>query len=155
MEIINDYDLDILIREKEMQIAELDKKRRELRYHKEDAYYIQLDPARAKDKEWSEAEANYCIGQAEGFYMGYVDAIDAIIEELAPEGQRGAVTEDMLHIMVVLGEKKERAWLKHSKNQEILSNFGWDSEFSDKNRHWVWKKKDNKEIPKVGKDDDE
>ena len=122
--------------EKEQEL--LRKREREVLEHYQDAASINDDTTLIKSDVKPE-EANYILGQSQGFVDGFRSAIDNVVNELAFE-HRDTMSERELYMLVELGAIRERAWLKNYKQKEIMGKSGWELSFAG--RCPTWRKKE-------------
>lgn len=103
----------------------LDEREREIHMHQRDADLITADSLLIEDDE-DERKVNFIMGYSGGFIRGFNAALIEIIEALSNEYRHIKMTEDELHMLIQLGEKRERAWLKDDNQARILKKNGWE-----------------------------
>ncbi|MBO6108100.1 MAG: hypothetical protein J6P16_01710 [Eubacterium sp.] len=107
----------------------------EINKHQIDASLITVDDLLIKD-DVDERVVNFIMGHSRGFVDGFIEALNEIIGALSCEYRDIKMTEDELYMLVQLGERKERAWLKDDKQVRILKKHGWEMIFDIGGRHW-------------------
>lgn len=122
----------------------LDEREREIYRHQRDADLITADHLLIKDDE-DERKANFIMGYSGGFVDGFNIALIEIIDALSNEYRDIKMTEDELYLLIKLGEKKERFWLRDDNQARIMKKNGWEMTFDDGARYWQKKGKEVEE----------
>ena len=113
----------------------LNERESEIYKHQRDASLITADDLLLKD-DVDERVVNFIMGHSSGFVDGFNEALNEIIDALACEYRDIKMTEDELYMLIQLGKRKERAWLKDDKQVRILEKHGWEMIFDIGSRYW-------------------
>lgn len=122
----------------------LDEREREIYRHQRDADLITADHLLIKDDE-DERKVNFIMGYSGGYVDGFNAALIEIIDALSNEYRNIKMTEDELYLLIKLGEKKDRFWLKDDNQARIMKKNGWEMTFDGGARYWQKKGKESED----------
>lgn len=122
----------------------LDEREMEIHMHQRDADLITEDNLLIEDDE-DERKVNFIMGYSSGFVDGFNIALTEIIDALSNEYRNIKMTEDELYLLIKLGEKKERLWLKDDNQARIMKKNGWEMTTDVGARYWQKKGKESED----------